>query len=302
MARPRRAERPARVRTPHGAPEGARNKITALRCHPRNDDACWNPEACAFLVNDGGAPRRVPGAHALLDQVCPAPQVRARRQREAPPRAWRNYASWAGGRAERGVGGGERVHREVEAWAQHGEEWRRVVPTPHPYTLRLVEWMRRHRIEPIAAEHLIHDAEGLGFATRVDLLVLNRGTGDVEAWELKTGYDGVFLEGTGRARGPLAPYFSNSHLDRARIQAWLARVVLKVCYGVGVVARVVQVTDAGVGSKLLPPDLLRDQDAVYGGLVRWLRGRRFGNEPSARARRRLQRRAGPRRALPAKRN
>lgn len=246
--------------------------------HPRHANVVFNERSKRFSVNDNGKARSVRGIHALIDHVHrppPDPVLNKLKSehhkmlRHQKPHEWEAYRRFAEACTARGVDGGTIVHEEMEKFVRYGEaEFRSFVPTPHPYTQRLIQWIKRVEVTPLRTEFAIYDDKnGLDFATKIDMVVWNPRARVIEVWEIKTGYDVVFGHATGKMRMPFGRVYNNSHLDRARLQAHLAALVLKHRYGIHAVPRVVLVNETCVGSKLLTPQQKAAEDTTYRQLV-----------------------------------
>lgn len=257
---------------------GTRPRPAARLDHPRNENVVFDVNSKRFKVNDGGRPRAVRGVHTLIDQFhAPPPdsvlnKIKSGHQKEMrrrQPVEWEAHKKFVATCTVRGIDGGTIVHTEMEKYVRYGEQmFRQFVPTPHAYTQRLIQWIKRVNVIPLRTEHMIYDdKDGLDFATRIDMVVWNPRAMVLEVWEIKTGYDVVFGHATGKMHGPLGRVYNNSFLDRARLQAHLATLVLKKRYGIEAVARVVLVNESCVGSTLLTPQMIAVENVLYDQLV-----------------------------------
>jgi len=234
---------------------------------PRHKNIVWCRSDKMFKVNVDGVARRLPGIHSVMDAFCKTvdgSRLSAYRRSETAPMHFDAYCDYARTADERGKDGGTIVHDQMQIYVMHGvTELRRRFATPHRLSLRLISFIEDNAIMPLLAELPVYDELHLGFATRADMIVFNPNHNRFEIWELKTGYNKTFTVADGRMYGPLRPYFDNSNLSRAMLQAMFTKMALKFRYGLDLVARVVLVNDDGVRTKVLPKDVVGRLEGLY---------------------------------------
>lgn len=170
--------------------------------------------------------------------------------------------------APRGEEGGIMVHSQVEAMV-NGIDLGKTYQKDHPWFKVIKEGLEEVGYVPVIAEYIIYD-EFLGYATKIDLIVLDVKRGKFVGLELKTSYEKNFRVDQGAMIGPPSVLFPNcSFKNQAMLQILLPCLTFHEHYKVSILPEVWHVCNEGLTRYALSPELLNDnvRNTLYRGCV-----------------------------------
>jgi hypothetical protein len=170
---------------------------------------------------------------------------------------------------------GKRVHREVEIFTNMPDDYERLVPEPHPYTVKFLRALTMHMYRPLYSEFKIFD-EHAKIGTAIDLLCVDENPateGRLVLVELKCGMDGYELVGNGCMQGPMS-VINNCPLNQAFLQVMYASIILEMNYGIEPgLCIVAHVFKTGADLHPLPVEIEMLKDALHTHITSKMRSR-----------------------------